>query len=110
MLLSQVYEFVDPPGYVHYVTLVIDSSHVSGIVINGALLDPFGKRSWSDIGGNSGLVTTAVQLPDSGAVRLEHQLGWSFGAYRYSYISGQCAFAYPAGAWFPPSVSRLVDE
>lgn len=93
----------------HYVTLVIDSSHVSGIVVNGALLDPFGKRTWSDIGGNSGLVTTAVQLPESGTVRLEHQLGWSFGAYRYSYISGQCAFAYPAGARFNSQVSQIID-
>jgi len=61
---------------------------------------PVNGSGWRNISGTT-LVTKAILLPN-GYSQIKHSGGAVFGAFRYSFNRGNCAFAYPAGAVLSP--------
>lgn len=95
---ASLYAFTNPPGYVHYVIVVIDSSaSLAGLVVDDVTVETDDDGSgWTPVGGAT-LVTRGILMMRDGYSTVSHRAGVKFGAFRYSYIRGNCAYAYPAG-------------
>lgn len=110
------YTYVNPDGYINYLMITIDRSAInaqagnsgtqagnSGIVVDGGNVE---AGQWVPIAGTN-LVTKNVLLSKIGYSSVVHSGGEVFGALRYSYLKGNCAFAFPAG--FKLSLADMVS-
>lgn len=105
---SELYNFTTAAGYIDYVSIVSRPSDINGLRLNS---QPLGvpDSAWLSVENSSDWLTTAVQLQASTSYTLEHTGQRQFGAYRYGYIRGQCAFGHPAGASLPLQVVYSSD-
>lgn len=94
---ASFYAFTNPPGYVHYVIVVMESNTSrTGLVIDDVTVEADDEAGWRPIGGTT-LVTKGILMMRDGFHTVTHRSGVKFGAFRYTYIRGNCAYAYPAG-------------
>ena len=99
---NDVYSLTTSSGYVDYVSIVTRRTDVGGLRLNDQPLSV--SSAWLNVDGRTDWVTAAVPLPAATSHTLEHAGRQQFGAYRYGYVRGQCAYAQPAGASLPRQV------
>ena len=100
---SDVYDLTADSEYVHYVSVVARQADVAGLRLDGQPLS-VSSSAWLNVDSQTDWVTAAVPLPPASSYTLQHAGQQPFGAYRYGYIRGHCAFAHPAGAALPVQV------
>lgn len=100
------YAYTNPTGYTHYVIVVIErNASQTGLVVDNAPVDVTG---WTAIGGTT-LVTKGIRLSVDGYSVIYHRSQVPFGAFRYSYVRGNCAYAYPAGIVMATQQVRTME-
>lgn len=100
--LSYSFSLGPTTSFTNFISVVAENSSASGIQLNNQPV----PSNWLPV---PGIPAVVQNIPVSGSFAVISHPSTPFGAYVFAYTTndptyGSCAFAYPAGAVFPPSV------